>query len=242
MPYDPEYQKKWRETHKKQRREYSKKYRKEHHLINGLSKKEYDHQYFLSHRKRHYEQSKNWKNNHKEQRHKEYLEYYYRPEVKAKYEDYRHRLDVRERLKETSKIYRKIKEPHIKELRRKWYLLNKEKVKKYAMEHKIERKFTMIKNRKKRREIGNEIFWQPDIIVSNDEFHHISLEGGVIIPYKLHHFMYHNIWTRHGMAEMNALVFWYITHTKGIWQDDFTIMSVAQAQPLNRAATTVVQE
>jgi hypothetical protein len=127
--------------------------------------------------------------------------------------------------KEPSKIRGKDIE-YFKERDRKGYLNQREKRLKYAKMYNRLHREEKTKQQKERyklnrvkilsyfsnrhRKLGFKVVWEPEIIIEPMEYHHINLNEVVLVPKKIHHSIWHNVFTGKGMDEINALIFEYI--------------------------------
>jgi hypothetical protein len=118
------------------------------------------------------------------------------------------------KVQDYNKNYYRLHKEYFKRHREERYQKNKEEEKNHVNEYRQQHPEMVKKTNKiqkcKRRKLGNLVFWQPNIITPDMDFHHINLEGGIFIPRTLHKSVLHNVWTGLGMIEINNLVFDYI--------------------------------
>jgi hypothetical protein len=86
----------------------------------------------------------------------------------------------------------------------KYYLGHREEILAQNRKWKKEHRGQVQSYKAQRRKLGFVPFNQP---FENSEAHHIDFVHVIYIPYKLHHSIYHNIWTGKGMLEMSDKVF-----------------------------------
>jgi hypothetical protein len=68
----------------------------------------------------------------------------------------------------------------------------------------------------KRRNLGFNIIWKPEVITEPMHFHHINKVDVIQIPERIHKSIYHNIWTGEGITKINQLAFEYVFVNMGV--------------------------
>jgi len=63
---------------------------------------------------------------------------------------------------------------------------------------------------KRKKELGFEVLWIPENINEKMEWHHINKLFVVLIPFRIHDSIQHNVFTRENMNKINNMVFQYI--------------------------------
>ena len=126
--------------------------------------------------------------------------------------------EQRKRLRKTYKEYdKKYRETHrelYKKSDKKYYDTHKtlclERTKKWCETHKKRKSEIQLKCiHKRKRHLGFNVIWQPQVIIEPVEHHHINKEDMIIIPSRIHGSISHDVWSGRNMEQINELAFEY---------------------------------
>lgn len=160
----------------------------------------YRKEYNKSHQKEMSEYSKKYHQEHEEEISNRKKEYYQNHKEKIKTNILRYREENKDYIVNYQKIYQK----EIKETKQKYYLSHKSEILKQNEKYSrtTKGKTAIGKTQAKRRQLD---FIELNEHFNGSEAHHIDKEFVLYIPKDLHHSIWHNVWTRQGMKDINIL-------------------------------------
>jgi hypothetical protein len=133
------------------------------------------------------------------------------PEPRREYSK-NYRLEHPEEISQYNKQW-KLEHPNYA---KEWKLNNLDKIKQYDKEQRIIHSDKIKAIKAKRRRLGFNILWKPEVVIEPMEYHHIDKNNVMLIPEKLHKSIWHNVFTGQGMTEINDLAIFYYFKEIGV--------------------------